>query len=125
MTPFLARGGKLIFYIGWNDGHNPEELIGYYQAVLRNAGPKAGASVRLFTIPGMGHCLGGAGCDTFNKLGTIDRWVEHSEAPERILASRVSDGSVVRTRPLCAYPKVARYKGVGDINDAAFVCSSE
>lgn len=126
LTPFLARGGKLIFYIGWNDGHNPEELIGYYQAALRNAGPKAGASVRLFTIPGMGHCLGGAGCDTFNKLGTIDRWVEHGEAPERVLASRVSDGSVVRTRPLCAYPQVASYKGVGDINDAKnFLCSGE
>uniref|UniRef100_UPI0038B3FB83 tannase/feruloyl esterase family alpha/beta hydrolase n=1 Tax=Mesorhizobium neociceri TaxID=1307853 RepID=UPI0038B3FB83 len=55
-----------------------------------------------------------------------DRWVEQGEAPQRVLASRVSDGSVERTRPLCAYPQVAQYRGVGDINDAEnFLCSGE
>jgi feruloyl esterase len=51
-------------------------------------------------------------------------WVEHGAAPARIDASRVVAGKVVRTRPLCAYPQVARYKGSGSIDDAAnFTCT--
>ncbi len=97
LTPFFARGGKLLMYIGWNDGHNPAELIDYYKSVIRTAGDRNRASARLFTIPGMAHCYGGAGCDTFNKL-----------------------------RLLCAYPEVARYKGAGDVGDATnFACSSQ
>lgn len=123
MKPFFARGGKLLMYIGWNDYHNPEELIGYYQKLMSHAGDTTRASARLFTIPGMAHCFGGQGCDTFDKLGTIDQWVAHGVAPQRVVASRVSDGKVVRTRPLCAYPDVARYKGRGDMGVAAsFVC---
>jgi feruloyl esterase len=125
LKPFLDRGGKLLMYIGWNDYHNPEELIGYYTSLVESAGPRAGASTRLFTIPGMGHCFGGAGCDTFDKLGAIDAWVDHGEAPERVLAFKVRDGTIVRTRPLCAYPKAARYNGSGDTSDAAnFVCAA-
>jgi len=90
LTPFFARGGKLLMYIGWNDGHNPEELIDYYKSVIRTAGDRTRASARLFTIPGMAHCYGGAGCDTFNKLGMIDDWVDHSQAPDRMLASKVT-----------------------------------
>jgi len=124
LRPFFARGGKLIFYIGWNDGHNPQELIGYYDAVLRKGGPQARNAAKLFAIPGMGHCYGGAGCDTFNKLGTIDQWVDRGVIPERVVAAKVENGSAVRTRPLCAYPRVAKYKGAGDVDDAAsFVCS--
>jgi Tannase and feruloyl esterase len=94
--------------------------------LVQRSGPKSGNSIRMFTIPGMGHCLGGAGCDTFDKLGAIDEWVDHDKAPERILASKSSEERVIRTRPLCAYPKVARYKGSGDTNDAAnFVCEAE
>ena len=124
LKPFFARGGKLLMYIGWNDGHNPEELIGYYKRVITTAGPQTRASARLFTIPGMNHCLGGVGCDTFNKLGVIDQWVTQGHAPERIVASKVENGQVVRTRPICAYPQIAKYKGDGDISDAMnFVCA--
>jgi feruloyl esterase len=84
----------------------------------------AGNSIRLFNMPGMDHCLGGAGCDTFDKLGAIDRWVETGKAPERIVASKPSGGEKVLTHPLCAYPKVAKYKGTGSTDHAeSFVCS--
>jgi feruloyl esterase len=84
-------------------------------------GPAMGAE--LFMIPGMDHCFGGAGCDTFDKLGAIAHWVESGKTPERIIASKLSDGKVVRTSPLCAYPKVAHYKGTGNTEKAEnFVC---
>ena len=126
LKSFIDRGGKLLLYIGWNDYHNPEQLIEYYKSVMKNSrGEKALDSLRLFAIPGMGHCLGGAGCDTFDKLGTIDAWVVRGETPQRITAAKVDDGTIVRTSPLCAYPAVAKYKGTGDVNDAAsFACSS-
>ncbi|MGF1276688.1 tannase/feruloyl esterase family alpha/beta hydrolase [Acetobacter pasteurianus] len=123
LTPFFKHGGRLLMYIGWNDGHNPEQLAGYYQSLQHNAGPEYQNDVRLITIPGMGHCYGGAGCDTFSKLGAIDNWVSNKQAPETIVASRVSNGKVVRTRPLCAWPKVARYEGHGNMDDASsFTC---
>lgn len=119
LRPFFRRGGKLLFYIGWNDGHNPEQLIDYYKRVMARAGDTGRGSARLFTIPGMGHCFGGAGCDTFNKLGMIDAWVDKAQAPERVVAARVEKGKVTRTRPLCAWPDVATYRGQGSISDAA------
>jgi feruloyl esterase len=126
LKPFFDHGGKLLMYIGWADYHNPEELISYYRSVIRSSGgEQLRSSIRLFTIPGMNHCAGGAGCDTFNKLGVIDDWVARGTAPDRILAAKVSDGNIVRTRPLCAYPTEARYRGSGDTDDAAnFVCIS-
>jgi feruloyl esterase len=126
LKPFFDRGGKLLMYIGWNDYHNPEQLIEYYKSVMAHGGDQARDSVRLFTIPGMNHCLGGAGCDTFDKLGVIDAWVEHGTAPQRIVAAKIDDEKVVRTRPLCAYPQVAKYTGSGDSEDAAnFACVAE
>jgi feruloyl esterase len=125
LKPFFDHGGKLLLYIGWNDYHNPEQLIEYYQSVMKSSGAAAGHAVRLFTIPGMNHCAGGAGCDTFDKLGVIDDWVARGRAPGRIRASRIEGGKVVRTRPLCAYPEVARYKGSGSTDDAAnFSCAA-
>ena len=125
LKPFFDHGGRLLFYIGWNDYHNPEQLIEYYQSVMKSSGVAAGHAVRLFTIPGMNHCAGGAGCDTFDKLGVIDDWVARGKVPGRIPASRIEGGKVVRTRPLCAYPEVARYKGSGSTDDAAnFSCAS-
>jgi feruloyl esterase len=85
----------------------------------------ASKSVRLFMAPGMGHCRGGEGPDTFDKVGALERWVEQGKAPDQLTASHGIDGAVDRTRPLCAYPQVARHKGTGSIDDAAnFVCKA-
>lgn len=125
LEPFFARGGKLMLYIGWNDYHNPEQLVDYYKAVVRDSTDTATrGSVQLFTIPGMNHCAGGAGCDVFNKLGAIDAWVARGQVPQRLVTLKLSGGQVVRSRPACAYPKVATYVGAGDTEDAAsFVCA--
>jgi feruloyl esterase len=74
-------------------------------------------------VPGMAHCAGGVGPDRHGPMTAVIDWVEKGKAPDTILASKVSDGKVVRTRPLCPYPQVARYKGQGSIDDAAnFSC---
>lgn len=125
---FLARG-KLIQYHGWNDPQiSPFNSTQYYQRV---AGALGGAdrlpsAYRLFMVPGMGHCRGGEGPDTFDALGALERWVEQGIPPDRLLASRTVDGAAVRTRPLCPYPQVAVYRGTGSIDDAAsFSCQRQ
>jgi feruloyl esterase len=124
LNAFLDRGGKLMMYIGGTEYKNFTHMRDYYQNVLKNAGAGKDNSVRLFLLPGMDHCGGGAGCDQFDKMGSIDEWVQHGRAPERIVSSKLSGGKVVRTRPICAYPLVAKYKGTGSIDEAeSFVCS--
>lgn len=126
LKPFFNSGGKLMIYIGWEDYHNPLQVIDYYKEVLKTSGDKVKDSIRLFNVPGMGHCSGGDGCDTFDKVGNMESWLETGKAPEQMLSSRIVDGKVVRTRPLCAYPMVARYKGTGSTDDAAnFVCMEQ
>jgi Tannase and feruloyl esterase len=126
MKPFFSHGGKLLLYHGWSDPNVPTlNTIKYYKAVVdRLGGPaKASSSVRLFLAPGMGHCGGGEGPNAFDKVGALERWVEQGTAPDRLNATHSTDGKVDRTRPLCAYPQVARYTGTGSIDDAAnFVC---
>ena len=79
--------------------------------------------VRLFMAPGMAHCAGGEGPETFDSLSVLEQWVEQGKAPDRIVAAHSTQGQVDRTRPLCAYPQVARYNGSGSIDDAAnFTC---
>lgn len=120
---FFERGGKMIMFIGWNDYHNPLDLIEYYKKIIGESVNTENDPARLFISPGMAHCQGGDGCDTFNKIGALDKWVEQGIAPERLVASRVEEGKVVRTRPLCAWPKVAVYNGKGNNKDAAsFEC---
>jgi feruloyl esterase len=73
--------------------------------------------------PGMGHCGGGDGPNTFDKIGALDRWVEEGKAPDSLIASHLTGGKTDRTRPLCPYPQVAQYKGSGSIDEAAnFTC---
>jgi feruloyl esterase len=120
---FTSRGGKLLMYQGWAEpGIPPGHIVNYYAAVKAHTADAARA-VRLFMVPGMGHCGGGDGASTFDMVAALDRWVEGGAPPEQIPASRVRNGKVDRTRPLCAYPRYARYSGSGSMDDAAnFSC---
>ncbi|MDX1561851.1 MAG: tannase/feruloyl esterase family alpha/beta hydrolase, partial [Gammaproteobacteria bacterium] len=125
LSEFAARGGKILMYHGWNDpGPSPLNSIDYYDGVLATMGADQDDWLRLFMLPGVGHCRGGIGPDQADFLGALKRWVEHDEAPDRIVASRIENGETDMTRPLCPFPQVAAWDGRGDPNDAAsFVCS--
>jgi len=121
---FKARGGKLLLYHGWDDmGIAPGNTVNYYTQVQAKLGSKEDDWMRLFMVPGMGHCSGGTGPDQANYMSALERWVEGGVAPDDITAHRVSGNRVETSRPLCPYPQTATYKGVGSINDAAnFEC---
>jgi Tannase and feruloyl esterase len=142
LTAFRERGGKLILFHGWSDpAIATGNTINYYESVMANPGLRGQSFVRLFLAPGMQHCLDGPGPDSFGQNGfaqggpesdlesALERWVEQGTAPERIVASKFNVDSdptsgVVRTRPLCAFPAVARWVGTGSTDDAAnFVCA--
>jgi Tannase and feruloyl esterase len=122
---FLAHG-KLLEYHGWADQNVPPLFsVEYYKRVLDTLGGEAKVkdSYRLFMVPGMWHCSGGDGPNTFDTLSALEQWVESNKAPDQIVASHSTDGKVDRTRPLCPYPQVAKYKGTGSIDEAAnFTC---
>jgi feruloyl esterase len=122
---FTGRGGKLLLYQGWaENGIPPRNVVNYFGSV-QSATPAAADAVRLFMVPGMGHCGGGNGATTFDMVAALDRWVTSGKPPASIPASRLRDGKVDRTRPLCAYPQYAVYKGSGSIDDALnFECRS-
>jgi feruloyl esterase len=123
MSAFTKRGGKLILYQGWGEpGIPPANLVRYYGEIQsKTSGAKD--AVRLFMVPGMGHCGGGTGVNTFDMVTPLDQWVTAGNAPTQIPASRVRSGVSDRTRPLCAYPQIAIYKGTGSLDDAAnFSC---
>ena len=144
LKPFESRGGKLIIYHGWNDAAiSALNTIHYYEAVQDKMGKQeADSFLRLFMVPGMQHCGGGPGPDVFGQSGfstpndtqhniylALEQWVEKGLAPSTVIATKLPGGSGpgpgVMTRPLCAYPEVAKYKGSGDTNDAAnFACGT-
>jgi feruloyl esterase len=143
LKPFKARGGKLIMYHGWDDpAITSLSTIDYYQNVLEKMGQKdADSFVRLYMVPGMQHCGGGPGADSFGAVGdltfdnpqhslaaSLEEWVEKGTAPGTIIASKFEGQDhthATMTRPLCPYPKAAKYKGNGDANDAVnFVCEA-
>jgi feruloyl esterase len=127
MKPFFAHKGKLLMYHGWSDQLiAPMNSINYYSSVVKNLGgeKKASDEVRLFMVPGMAHCGGGEGPNTFDQVGAIQQWVEQGKAPAEMIASHLTKGTVDRMRPLCPYPQVARYKGTGSADDASnFTCA--
>ncbi len=135
LRAFRRAGGKLILWHGWADPFiSPLHTLEYYQKVAAFlAGPRPGSEdaeiasiqrfARLFLAPGVNHCGGGPGPDQFDALAALEGWVERGVAPERIVAAHLTHGVVDRTRPLCAYPRVARYLGHGSTDDAAsFAC---
>jgi len=127
LSPFKKHGGKLLLYHGWADqAIAPGNTVNFYSGVLEKMGKNQDNWLRLYMIPGMQHCSGGAGTDQFNKMAVIERWREDGQAPGQILAAHVANGQVDMTRPLCPYPQVAVYKGVGSANDAAnFACKAQ
>lgn len=128
LRPFFKHGGKLLMYHGWADpGIAPQNSVNYFTAVEDALGGrlKATNSIRLFMVPGMGHCAGGDGTDDFDKIGTLDTWVESGKAPDRIPAAHQTKGVTDRTRLLCPYPQAAHYKGSGSTDEAAnFICTA-
>lgn len=134
LKPFFAKGGKLILYHGYGDAAiPPQNTIDYYQRVLKTSGTRAAGSVRLFMMPGVSHCLAGPGPNVFDGVGALDEWHRGGPAPDRLTATKFDNdylgflglpAKTVRTRPLCAYPQVARWTGSGSTDDAAnFTCT--
>jgi feruloyl esterase len=127
LSGYKARGGKLVMYTGWADPvAAPMDVLKYYENATKTMGgaEKTQEFYRFFMAPGMGHCGGGPGPNTFDVQSALEDWVEHGKAPEKIIASHITDGKTDRTRPLCPYPQVAKWKGTGSTDDAAnFVCA--
>jgi hypothetical protein len=134
LKAFEKSGGKLILYHGWSDpGLPPMGTVDYYQSVISKIGATdTDKFSRLYMVPGLQHCFGGPGPNSFGATMTaaLERWVENGVAPGAIIATKYkTDGDpasgVVRTRPLCPYPQVARYKGTGSTDEAAnFTCKA-
>jgi tannase/feruloyl esterase len=125
LSRFQARGGKIVMYFGWADpALTPFMGVDYYEKVEAQMGLSTSDFFRLFMVPGMFHCRGGVGVSTFDALTPLVQWVEKAVPPDHILGSRIVDDKVIRTRPLCPYPHVAKYKGSGSIDDANnFTCA--
>ncbi len=125
LRPFFARGGKLLIYHGWSDPQvTPYNTINFFHKVLANqGGAGVGTSVQLYMVPGMNHCQGGPGTDSFDKVGALEGWIKSGSAPARIDAAHLTNGAIDRTRPLCPLGQVARWNGSGSTDDAAnFAC---
>jgi feruloyl esterase len=127
LKAFKSRGGKLLLYHGWNDtAISPGNAIDYYTSVLKKMGGRQDDFIRLFMAPGMAHCQGGQGPSQVNWMAALERWREGNTAPDRLEAARVANNRIEMTRPLCPYPQIAVYKGVGSTNDASnFVCKAK
>jgi len=129
MSAFKKRGGKLLMYTGWSDPVvPPQDTVAYYDAVVKTMGglEKTREFFRFFLAPGMGHCGGGPGPNQFDHLTALEQWVEKGAAPDKLVATHSTNGKVDRTRPLCLYPQVARWKGTGSSDEAAnFACVAE
>ena len=128
LSVLKKHGGKLLMYTGWMDPVvPPQDTVAYYDGVVKTMGglEKTREFFRFFAAPGMGHCGGGPGPNTFDATGALEQWVEHGIAPDKLIATHSTNGKIDRSRPLCPYPQVARYKGTGGIDEASnFVCSA-
>jgi len=126
LAHFFAGNRKLLLSHGWADGLiPPQSTVNFYQALVKSIGAqRAREDVRLFMLPGMGHCGGGSGPSVVDMLGAIDQWAQTGKAPEELIASNPPN-QPARSRPLCPYPKRATYSGHGNTDEAEnFRCSS-
>jgi feruloyl esterase len=123
LKAFKAHGGKLFLYAGWGDTTiTPENTVLYYESVLDKMGKNQSDWMRLFMVPGMAHCRGGEGPNTFDKIGTVEAWREKGVAPAQVMAANPQSAL---SRPLCPYPQYAKYKGVGNMKDASnWICAA-
>jgi feruloyl esterase len=140
---FREHGGKLLMYHGWADPLIPSQSsINYFNALAANDNngvqqaslsnsplQRTQTYARLFMVPGMYHCSGGPGPNTFDALTPLVKWVEAGVAPETIVATKFVNDTpplVDMTRPLCVYPKVAKFSGSGSTSIAAnFTCVTD
>jgi feruloyl esterase len=131
LAELQAAGGKLIAYHGASDGaFSLQATIDWYEKLLANNGGDASAFARFYPVPGMAHCGGGPATDRFDLFSVLVDWVEHGTAPTTVTATARADNrelpqgwSPTRSRPLCDWPKVARYRGAGDLESAeSFRC---
>lgn len=145
LKPFFLRGGKLILYHGWDDPAIPAlSTIDYYNGVVATLGKTdTDASLRLYMVPGMHHCVGGPGATDFGQspsasrddmqhdvFTALEQWVEDGSSPGRLIARKFVSGDpakgVVMSRPLCPYPLTVKYRGKGTTNEAKnFVCATD
>ena len=125
---FIAEGGKLIAYHGWADPQiSPSNATQYYDRVVQvhRGRENIHDSFRLFMAPGMGHCAGGPGPNSFDSLAALENWVENGVAPDEIVAVHRTGEVIDISRPLCPYPEVAAYSGSGSTDEAeSFSCQS-
>ncbi len=128
LATFLEKGGKLQIYHGYDDLIiSPYRSIWFYEDLAEKTGgyKKLEGQARLFMVPGMQHCTGGPGPNAFDTLSALEKWVEKGVAPDSIVATHSTGGVVDRTMPLCKFPEQARYKGSGEVTDAAsWTCPS-
>ena len=116
-----ARGGKILMWHGWADGAiMATSSVGYYEGVTKFTGGRKATEnfFRLFLVPGVHHGGGGPGLTEFDALTALENWVEKGQAPEKLIASRSSNGVVGRSRPVFPYPVLGRYSGKGDPKQA-------
>jgi hypothetical protein len=121
LSAFQARGGKLLLWHGWADGAiMATSSIGYYEGVMKFMGGRKQTEdfFRLFLVPGVHHSGGGPGFTEFDSMTALENWVEKGQAPDKLIAGKLSNGIVERTRPVFPYPILARYSGKGDPKQA-------
>jgi hypothetical protein len=126
LTAVKARGGKILHFHGWSDpGVSPFTSINYYEAARKISGKETDDFYRLFLVPGMGHCQGGAAaCSNVDWLGAMVNWLEKGVPPVALKGAHIEKGQNTRTRPICVFPTEAEYSGKGSTDDAAnFACS--
>jgi feruloyl esterase len=117
LSKFKAHGGKLLLYAGWGDTTiTPENTVLYYESVLGKMKGNQGDFVRLFMVPGMAHCRGGDGPNTFDTIGTMESWREKNVTPTQMMGFNPASSL---SRPICSYPQAPKYKGSGNIKDAS------